>query len=1169
MKVWGSFKDQELVRSRSLEGKTYDQLPRAEEPDLETPILAGESYEWAAIQNLDAFFSRSYRYWHGRGLTAIIISGLLNVLALAFTIAFSTLLLLFVNWSALHSECIVNDTCDISEAVLYSQPLRDRGILLDLLILTYLGIFSLYWLWTLIHFLSELKEMRETRHFYNTTLGLSDRQVSTMTWAEVVNRLVLVQRTRRLCVVRDLNELDIVGRIMRKDNFLIAMINMGIVTPTLPLPRWLGMGPGRSMLTKTLEWNLRWCILDHMFDEHSFRVRKDFLTDPAKLQKNLTDPAKLQKRFKLAAIMNLVLCPFLLVFLVIYFFMHNAEKFYSHPGALGSRRWSALAKWQLRELNELPHYLSHRLAASHTSTTKYLAQFPSQTLAAVARFVAFVTGSIAALLLLVTMMDDGLLERPLLGRHIVWWLAALGVVLTASRTLVSEDPVAYDPEKVLAEVAAITHHMPRHWRGRAHTPEVQGELSSMFPLKVQQFLEEMASVFMTPFLLYFVLPISAASIVTFVSECSVEVPGVGHVCSLAAFDLAKHGNMKYGAPMHGCKGARSRQGKMEKSLLTFIATYPTWEPPGSCQALLTALDRHLCSNGANAMGHMERRPWLHMSHAMQSHVSIMGSPIKSSMQSHVSIMGSPIKSSMQVRDWTNLRRGDHIAHSHDLSSTQLHNTGSRHAGPTSPSWQQQHPAASSPHRARQQVSTSSADHSFVFGDFRNHTSQFTNAAKDHSSKISCSYVGASGKEVCRSGSGAGPSCSSQLSSGLWDPSEGACAGSGAGNLTSTSSSSITAAVEHGAGASSGGDPHVGGRNSCISSGSSSSRLRWATSSASMLVRGGHYVPLSSSQGGRSQADWGSQAPVEEAGTSSILMHMACSAGIDSSQSDAPCSVPCSVPAVHVVEDAGLALEPGDENDGPIGAEDQLSLIHPPGASASAEAWLLPATSFLPHTSASAIDRLGGADEIVALMGHSEQGMRGTTLYNQREFKQVEETIPLPGRPVREAARSKIESRSNWMPQNTQPAIPSETPCLASSIALNGGSRPAVGGGGNVGELPQQQQEGHPRSMFAEDGSSSSSILRCSVFGLLPFPYHPNWEAVDDSSHHTVVLADELPPNETLELSRRLSVGHCLLQSLYEASDTTVQHRHAQAEASRSMFHTRSSGAVSGFATRAT
>ncbi len=104
-----------------------------------------------------------YRYWHGRGLSSIVVSGLLNIAALAFTIAFSGFLLLFVNWGALHSECIVQDTCDIISVALYSQPLRNRSIGVDVLILTYLSIFGLYWLWTAAHFVCELRDMAEVR----------------------------------------------------------------------------------------------------------------------------------------------------------------------------------------------------------------------------------------------------------------------------------------------------------------------------------------------------------------------------------------------------------------------------------------------------------------------------------------------------------------------------------------------------------------------------------------------------------------------------------------------------------------------------------------------------------------------------------------------------------------------------------------------------------------------------------------------------------------------------------------------------------------------------------------------------------------------------------------------------------------------------------------------
>lgn len=96
-------------------------------------------------------------------------------------------------------------------------------------------------------------------------------QVRMMTWSELLHRLVLVQGTTRLCAVRDLDELDIVGRIMRKENYLIGMLNAGVLGLYVK-----GLGPfggRRFMLTKTLEWNLYLCILDPMFDEH-FHIKQ-------------------------------------------------------------------------------------------------------------------------------------------------------------------------------------------------------------------------------------------------------------------------------------------------------------------------------------------------------------------------------------------------------------------------------------------------------------------------------------------------------------------------------------------------------------------------------------------------------------------------------------------------------------------------------------------------------------------------------------------------------------------------------------------------------------------------------------------------------------------------------------------------------------------------------
>lgn len=78
---------------------------------------------------------------------------------------------------------------------------------------------------------------------------------------------------------------DIANRIMRQENYLIALFNKDVLDLQVPLPafleRFLGessfLGRGNT-LTRALEWNLSHCLLNHLFD-HNGRVRKVFIQD--------------------------------------------------------------------------------------------------------------------------------------------------------------------------------------------------------------------------------------------------------------------------------------------------------------------------------------------------------------------------------------------------------------------------------------------------------------------------------------------------------------------------------------------------------------------------------------------------------------------------------------------------------------------------------------------------------------------------------------------------------------------------------------------------------------------------------------------------------------------------------------------------------------------------
>jgi autophagy-related protein 9 len=103
------------------------------------------------------------------------------------------------------------------------------------------------------------------------SLGVTEHELQTMTWPVLVDKIVQLQQRERLCIVRQLSAHDIVSRIMRKENYLIGLLNKGVLG--LDLPQWVpGAGPmlshdrKRLVLSKMVEWSLNWCILHYMFD---------------------------------------------------------------------------------------------------------------------------------------------------------------------------------------------------------------------------------------------------------------------------------------------------------------------------------------------------------------------------------------------------------------------------------------------------------------------------------------------------------------------------------------------------------------------------------------------------------------------------------------------------------------------------------------------------------------------------------------------------------------------------------------------------------------------------------------------------------------------------------------------------------------------------------------
>ncbi|KAG9318603.1 autophagy protein Apg9-domain-containing protein [Chiua virens] len=316
--------------------------------------------------------------------------------------------------------------------------------------------------------------------------------------------------------------------------------------------------------------------MEYLFDPQG-RVRKVFLKN-----KNRTILIEgLRRRFIFIGILNAIFAPFIVLYMIMYSFFRYFDEYRNNPSSIGSRRYTPFAQWKFREFNELSHLFTRRLDESYPLANIYIGQFPNEKMAIIMRFVAFIAGSFAAVLVLVSVLDPELALHFEITPHatVIFYAGVFASILAMARAMIPEENRVFDPELLMTEVIQYTHYMPDEWNDRLHSKQVHQEFGELFSLKVVIFLQEIVSVVTTPFVLFLSLPSCAPAIIDFFHDFTVWVPGRGYICSFAEFDFKRHGNVKFGAPTKiQDEKMLSREGKMEKSFLNFKAANPDWNP---------------------------------------------------------------------------------------------------------------------------------------------------------------------------------------------------------------------------------------------------------------------------------------------------------------------------------------------------------------------------------------------------------------------------------------------------------------------------------------------------------------------------------------------------------------------------------------------------------------
>lgn len=534
-------------------------------------------WKWANVENLDIFFQDVYNYYLGNGLSCIMLQKLLNLLTLIFVVYISTYLGYCIDYTALPRA---HNWTDISQSQCYVNNITGfiKMFLWCFYVFVFLKVIQLYF---------DYKNLMDVKNFYNYLLEISDDELQTIPWQIVIKQMIALKDqnalTANVVEVKAKNRIsahDVANRIMRKENYLIALFNNDLLNLSLPIPFLRS-----NTLTKTLEWNINLCIMGYVFNDAGF-IKQNFLRSS---QREYIKE-ELQKRFMLAGFLNIILAPFLVTYFILLYFFKYFNEYKTSPGSIGMRQYTSLAEWKFREYNELYHIFKKRIGLSIPLADRYTNQFPKEKYNIIMKFIGFISGSFVAILAVLTIFDpEYFLNFEITNdRSVLFYLTVFGSLWTISHNSISKEYDIFEPEEKIKELSTFTHYLPDEWEGKYHTEEVKEEFCKLYNLRIIILLRELASLITTPFILWFSLPQSTDAIIDFFRDSSIYVDGLGYICKFAMFDTIKldeqqqqqqrtnngknKGNIDTERSMVG-NGEEKAMNKMMQSFLYFADNY--------------------------------------------------------------------------------------------------------------------------------------------------------------------------------------------------------------------------------------------------------------------------------------------------------------------------------------------------------------------------------------------------------------------------------------------------------------------------------------------------------------------------------------------------------------------------------------------------------------------
>lgn len=483
------------------------------------------------MHDLDDFFIRLYKYHQKSGFLCLVCGQILELVQIIYSVFLPIFFLNYVDYDVLFknkppppdpsnptTKVHIYDVIRPFNTVTIS-PIQKLAILLALIFL----------IWKSIKTIHSINVNLAIRQFYKNVLHIND--CSSLTWQDVQTRII---NSKQNFLAQDshLTELDVHNRILRHNNYMIALINRGV----LPIYYKVPFVGETTFFTQSFLYN---CQL--LFFRGPFKCIFEenwLLADDVKNSTHRQLVAKkLERNIMILAIINLCLMPMLLIWQILYFFYSNAALVKRDPVVLGLRNWSLYARWFCRHFNELDHQLNDRLNHAYKPAKNYMDAFTSPMLEIFARLMRFLSGSTFAILLLLTIYDEDVIQV----NHLLTIITALWLIWSsASGFIPPEIPLRFTKTELYEQILQNIHYVPHNYPPFTH--QARSSMSDLFQYKIIKLLQDLLSTVATPYIMIRHLRSRSLEVVDFFRNYTIEILGTGDVCVFSMMNVKENGN---------------------------------------------------------------------------------------------------------------------------------------------------------------------------------------------------------------------------------------------------------------------------------------------------------------------------------------------------------------------------------------------------------------------------------------------------------------------------------------------------------------------------------------------------------------------------------------------------------------------------------------------------